>query len=194
MMLSESKSLWVQYVISFTSIVVCYSSFLLEIKTRVSNSWYSLISLSGANKYQKMLNIWSLSTLFVCTARVTVLLLSGVSPVCRYVNQRYFPLLIIIKVLFTFYQIARLHYCFQQMHYLKYIITLLYGNGMLIIVYYFIFHLKSYKLINPTFCIILRDIHILPYFLSFGYICYYIWDLTIVSVYIWKVNSLNPNN
>ena len=90
------------------------------------------------NKYQKWLNIWSISVIIATIFQSSLRFIATLSPnVCQYANFVAWIFGTNSRVLLTFYQISRLQYCFlnKQIHskkygYNKYIFYVLYVIGL----------------------------------------------------------------
>ena len=147
--------------------------------------------------YQKWLNRWSILTMILFSMAVTIIPLNQIYILCKWIKSAYNLGYMGGKISTTFYQIARLQYCFaeEQVHskygYSKGLFIFLYSCGVigsLLLVlesYRYLFvrtwHHEQYTGCDGDF----TESTFIYYFI--GFLCYYIWDLTVFICYIIKV-------
>ena len=157
-----------------------------------------------SNAYQTWLNRWSMLALILLTVCLAVKPLEKWYPLCKwvFVISAYFYLQ--AKVIITFYQIARLQYCFaqSQVHskygYSKGWFIFLYVNGLIILIALTYLCLKSVFIGKWH-----RDKHMVCYIDSSAerdiirrilVIYFILWDWTVFGCYIMKICQFYKKN
>eukprot|EP01084_Bolivina_argentea_P225819 381534_1 len=158
----------------------------------------SFTSNPKAIGYQKWLNLFSLSTMILCIL-TTINYIFTVSPVvCKYPLSFRIIFYASTRCMLTFYQIARLSYCFEQnqIHskkygYNKYLFVFLYINGIILILFAAI---SSFFIFNVHFvewgCIPIRTDYF-NIFVFIWYSWYILWDFFVLFLYIIKICQFN---
>eukprot|EP01084_Bolivina_argentea_P171721 297513_1 len=172
--------LWILRSSLVLSALICIGIFCVEILNRGHKK----------NTEPKWLNIWSLTTIIASIFRLLLLFAFTIPTICTIFNLIYYPPHIAINVFLTFYQISRLQYCFKQ-NYSKYCFIFLYFIGVLIICVIYSLRLSTYEVISmgKNGCYIQRD-ESYAYILSISIFTYYIWDIFIIILYIYKILNL----
>eukprot|EP01084_Bolivina_argentea_P022090 41041_1 len=126
--MNAETNIWLERAVGTVSLISCIYVLRREYRHRKTQ-----ISTTNINKYQKMLNIWSLLCMIVSVLSIIVWLLGTIPSICVYGYKLGNILLATTKSILNFYQIARLQYCFldKQVHSKKYG----YPNCLFIILY-----------------------------------------------------------
>lgn len=132
-------------------------------------------------------------TIIICIIHSIVLFLYTIPGICLYVNQRYFTQNL-DKFLFTYYQICRLQYCFNQLWH-KSIFIILYTIGIIYLIGEWSMRIISYRVIDlqSNGCGMKRDengvVSVVVLWII-GIFSFYIWDVLVLSMYVCKIKSL----
>ena len=154
--------------------------------------------LTISNTYQKWLNRWSMLAMILLTMALAIKPIEKWYPLCKwiYVLSLYFYFQ--AKVIITFYQIARLQYCFStaQMHskygYSKGWFIFLYMNGVIISIVitcalFIVLFLTKWHPNEYNVCIVADSSSITDMVIPIGVIFFLLWDLTVLICYIIKI-------
>ena len=187
---------------------VCYTAAALfttavlvqDIKTRKREKLNKTESHVLRNKW---LDLWSLLTL-ATSVIVTLLHISRQVPfICMYTFSLSFSMMGIQKVLFTYYQIARLKYCFSSdsIHSTKYgypacLFYILYGIGAILSIGYVV---SFWSIFEPTEsrngCVLgtypVWSTDTLVFVINYAF--YFLWDWTVLSLYLYKILQLKSH-
>ena len=154
-------------------------------------------STSVANDYQLWLDRWSMLAMILLLFSFPMRPLDEIFILCKYCQVISDAIWLGSKVTITFYQIARLQYCFaqDQVHskygyskiwfLLLYLIGILFSFILIIEAIRFLFFREYHH--DPNFGCVGEESWIgkLLYSVSFG--CYAIWDWTVFICYIFKI-------
>ena len=194
----------------YFSVILIAISLLISLRL-VQNEYYKrkkekLFHLPD-NIYKTWLDIWSLTVMCIPIIWFIIVLFQPVQSICKYITSIRFYLWHLNKYLITFYQIARLQYCFSvnQIHSTKYgysnlWFVFLYINGIGLII--FSLTLAIYYMIIPQWqynhdihgCIIIHGGDY-PYLTMYHiisvmpFVWYYLWDWTVLLSYIIKITQ-----
>eukprot|EP01084_Bolivina_argentea_P240190 403581_1 len=177
--------LFVEQVILSLSVLICCVILISEIVKRI------LINRQTESKtnniYQKGLNLWSITTIILCVVRTTSLLFFTFPILCLVFNPRYIPSHFDCKVLFTFYQIARLQYCFHH-QYNKCLFIILYINGFVLIIWTRLYRM-FFTTLKKCDYVVSESKHGTT-IMSINILWYFAWDIFVISTYIWNIRKL----
>ena len=149
------------------------------------------------NRFKTWLNIWSMHAMLTVIVVLFISPLHAIYTICKYVNTISIYTWLLSKVSITFYQIARLQYCFSvhQIHSKKYgyskcIFIILYTMGFILILLstYMAIYLLTFATwsVKYNICIVkIDDIHQLISVISI--LVYCLWDWSVLILYIIKI-------
>lgn len=150
--------------------------------------------LSTTGKY---LNLWSRFLLYGVPICLIFNITTSLPVICLFTTYGIAIYYQYPKILLTFYQIARLQYCFSQSQiHSKYgynisVYILLYFIGFLLILWNIInsiLNIHPYQMINNTGCKFNAE-PLYFYMAILQSVVYTIWDLTVLGLYIFKVRQ-----
>lgn len=181
---------WLVFILNLLTAIICVRIVYQEYqKVRTSSN-------NHENKYQKLLTISAFSVYILCTIYHILRMIRAFD--CdgwaMTTNElSYF----IMKIFITFYQIARLQYCFsaEQVHskygYSKYVFIWLYIHGVAILLFAIIDSSLEITSINgkynvPYICHVVLDKTHSNWFNIGRFSWYVAWDVTVLVLYTWK--------
>eukprot|EP01084_Bolivina_argentea_P105379 188684_1 len=153
------------------------------------------------DQYQKCLNVWSLLTIIMSMVTCVSFAVHKIPFLCRFNYGLFQACWVLLQCTFTFYQIARLQFCFsaRRVHSTKYgfsnkTFIILYVNGVSYVIY---------TLVIPWFAYNIHDLGVYGCKISnsslynililVGTVWFYIWDWTVLSMYIYKICQMKKH-
>ena len=196
----ELPYLWTARIVYVAAIIITTTMLAREIQARNKDRKNESHILRN-----KMLDLWSFLTL-LSSVIVPFLHLSRQIPVlCEYTFSLSYSTMGIQKVLFTYYQIARLKYCFSSdsIHSTKYgypscLFTYLYSMGIIlsigyVISFFLILEPKENDANNGCFIGVSPVWSVDTLIFVINYACYFLWDWLVLFLYIYKIYQLKKH-
>lgn len=155
----------------------------------------------GTCKYQKSLDFWSLSTILLSLSTLFSFFIHKIPSICNYNYGLFESLWVLTQATLTFYQIARLEYCFsaKRIHSEKYgysdlVFKVLYMNGFLYMIYVSILTWFSYH-VTDLGCYGCEIVNSQLYYIlvPIATVWFYAWDWTVLSMYFYKMYQLKKH-
>eukprot|EP01084_Bolivina_argentea_P262560 444052_1 len=183
-------SLWTQlgtYIVLFVALILCICILCVDtVQIHIKN-------IPIDNTYQKWLKRLSVLCMLSCIIRLIFLVSFEIPTICKYFNPKFSPIShTTIKIIFGFYQICRLHYCFNK-DYRKCIFIILYLNGCLLIILSYVTNLSNMRIIaNPQTnqCVAKFDDSLSGIYTSW----YYIWSIIVIVMFAVKLKQIQKQS
>ena len=189
--------IWVQRILYSITFIILASIFKKEyVKLKKENTENPV-----RKEQQKWLDIWSFATLALLACISPFWVMNKIPTVCMYhIYNIGATLYSSCGMTLGFYQISRLQYSFSTKQsktygYKQWVFITLYINGILLEAYFIFANpmVQFPKSEGIYGCVVQERMELYHYF-YFGYLWYYIWDVTILLLYIFKVVQIQRNN
>eukprot|EP01083_Nonionella_stella_P045016 121048_1 len=176
----------VEVAVLFVACLICLLIFCIDLTIRKTRG------VSTNNIYQKWLHRFSAICMLSCIVRLLFLLSFEIAIVCEYINPKYSLSHTTIMIIFGFYQISRLQYCFKD-DYPKCVYILLYLSGLLLVIASYITNILA------TTIIIHPDTHECQAEFNDANsnifaIWYYAWDITVIILFVVKLKQIQKQS
>ena len=195
---------WCKATVAITTAILCWRTVYKEITNRKVDNMHTKEPQNNnepPNLFQKWLDRWSMLTFIFASTAVTIMPFDQIFTICRFIRAFTYFFYFQAKIWITFYQIARLQFCFaqSQVHskygYSKRWFIFLYFNGVILTIF------NVYSQIDTAFvskyhrhsyrtCIadessnweVIEELIINGTFFYYG-----VWDWTVFMCYIIKI-------